>query len=133
MTELIEDIPRVDIFDAASWLDLGGVRESLELAGGGSRIVHSSNALEIGVEVLTSPGRGEVRIERGDALYVVLEGCGVLGVAGQDPLALVRGEAAIVRAGARHVLFGNPSVSLLIVSAPGSSAPTTPLALCRRP
>jgi mannose-6-phosphate isomerase-like protein (cupin superfamily) len=103
---------------AAVPLDLDRTRQRLESSGGGLEIVHVPPGLEIRVEVLCSPGPGEIRVETGDALYVVLDGSGILGVEDGAPLSLGRGEAAFVPAGARHVLFGNPQLSLLVVSAP---------------
>lgn len=121
-----------DALRAALPLDLRATRERLEQSGGGLDVVHSAAALEIRVEVLNSPGPGTVRGERGDLLYIVLDGNAVLGVEDGDPLALDCGEAVVIPAGARHVLFGNPRVSLLVVSAPGWF-PVAPLAACRRP
>jgi mannose-6-phosphate isomerase-like protein (cupin superfamily) len=61
---------------------------------------------------------GEVRLEECDLIYLALEGSGVLGVETDDVLALVPGEAIVVPAGTRHVLFGNPRLTLLTVGTP---------------
>ncbi len=116
----------------AASLDLPTTRARLEASGGGVQVVHSAAAFEIRVEVLNSPGPGAWRRERVDTLYVALDGNGILGVENVGPLTLALGEAAVVPAGARHVVFGNPRLSLLVVSAPGW-VPVAPLAACRRP
>jgi quercetin dioxygenase-like cupin family protein len=121
-----------DALHAAFPLDLGSARELLERSGGGTMILHGSPGLEVRVEVLDAPGPGELRVEPGDTLYTVLAGSGLLGVAHGDPLSLETGEAAVVPGGTRHVLFGNPGLSVLVVGAPVWSTPTAPLALCRR-
>jgi mannose-6-phosphate isomerase-like protein (cupin superfamily) len=117
---------------SATSLDLGAVRQLLETSGGGLQTVHVEAAFGIRVEVLNSPGPGTVRVERGDSLYVVLDGDGFLGHVDGDPIALTRGQAAVVPAGSRHVLFGNPRLSLLVVAAPGR-IPVGALGLCRSP
>jgi len=121
-----------DAHHAALPLDLGSARELLERSGGGVQTLHASPGLEVRLEVLDAPGPGELRVEPGDTLYAVLAGNGLLGVALGDPLSLTSGEAALVPAGTRHVLFGNPRLSVLVVTAPVWSAPVAPLALCRR-
>jgi hypothetical protein len=95
--------------------------------------VHSAPGLEIRIEVLNSPGPGEIRVAFGDTLYTTLAGSGVLGVAERNPLLLSRGEAALVPHGTKHVIFGNPDVSLLVIVTPAWSSPLNPLAPCRRP
>jgi mannose-6-phosphate isomerase-like protein (cupin superfamily) len=107
---------------AASVLDFAHAREKLDRSGGGMRIAYSSPNLEIRVEVFTSPGPGEVRLEECDLIYLALEGSGVLGVETDDVLALVPGEAIVVPAGTRHVLFGNLRLTLLTVATPGWTA-----------
>jgi mannose-6-phosphate isomerase-like protein (cupin superfamily) len=99
-----------------SVIDVRGTRERLERSGGGRQLAHVSKALEIGVEVFNSPGPGELRVEDRDVLYLVLDGSCVLGVEDGDPLPLVPGEAVVVPARARHVLFGNPRLSLVTVT-----------------
>jgi mannose-6-phosphate isomerase-like protein (cupin superfamily) len=120
-----------DALLAAIPLDLRAMRAELEASGGGIEASHIAAALEIRVEVLNSPGPGTMRTEWRDALYVVLDGSGLLGVVNSDPLSLTLGDAAVVPAGARHVIFGNPRLSLLVVLGPGWK-PVAPLALCRR-
>ena len=46
----------------------------------GTQVIRSASAFEVRVEVFASPGPGTMRVEPGDALYVVLDGNGVLGV-----------------------------------------------------
>ena len=60
-----------------------------------------------------------MRVEQRDALYVVLDGNGVIGVMDGGPVTLIRGEATVVPAGTRHFVFGNPRLSLLVVLANG--------------
>ena len=128
-----ESLPRLiaDALRAVVPLDLRATQKLLRASGGGVRIVHTSAALEIRVEVLVSPGPGTLRVKRRDALYLVLAGQGVLGMEGGDPLALATGEAAVVPERVKHVVFGNPRLELLVVSAPGWR-PVAPLATCRR-
>jgi mannose-6-phosphate isomerase-like protein (cupin superfamily) len=115
---------------AGSVIDVRGTRERLERSGGGRQLAHVSKVLEIGVEVFNSPGPGELRVEDRDVLYLVLDGSCVLGVEDGDPLPLVPGEAVVVPARARHVLFGNPRLSLLTVTT-RKCVPTSPLAASR--
>ncbi len=82
----------------------------------------TASALEIRVEVLTSPGTGTMRVVPRDVLYIALDGNGVLGVPESGPVTLTWGEAAVVPAGARHVVFGNPRLSLLVVLAHGGAS-----------
>jgi mannose-6-phosphate isomerase-like protein (cupin superfamily) len=104
---------------SASVIDLRGLRESLDRIAGGRKVAYTSPNLEIRVEVFASPGPGEVRVEETDVLYLALEGGGVLGIENDPLLSLVPGEATVVPAHTRHVLFGNPKLTLLVVSAPG--------------
>lgn len=114
LAELVADAVR-----AAVSLDVPATRDHLERSGGGLEVVHRAPAFEIRVEVFASPGPGTMRVEPRDALYVVLDGNGVLGVLEGGPLALTGGEAAVVPAGAKHFVFGNPRLSLLVVLAHG--------------
>ncbi len=115
----ITTIRESGLLHAAPPLDVGVVRERLERSGGGTQVIGTASAFEIRVEVLASPGPGTMRVEPRDALYVVLDGSGVLGVPESGPVTLTCGEAAVVPAGARHVVFGNPRLSLLVVLAQG--------------
>jgi mannose-6-phosphate isomerase-like protein (cupin superfamily) len=103
----------------ASVIDLRGMRESLDRAGGGRKIAYTSPSVELRVEVFASPGLGELRVEETDVVYLALEGAGVLGTENDDMLTLVPGEATVVPARTRHVLFGNPKLTLLVLSAAG--------------
>ena len=116
----------------AALIDLPVIRKRLEASGGGVDVAYTSAALEIRVEVLNSPGPGTLRAERGDVMCVALDGSGVLGVEDRGPITLEHGEATVVPVGVRHVLFGNPRLSLLVGCAPGWKGPTAPLALCRK-
>jgi mannose-6-phosphate isomerase-like protein (cupin superfamily) len=97
-------------------IDVRGTRESLERSGGERQVADASTALEICVEAFNSPGPGELRVENRDVLYIVLDGSGVSGVEDGNPLPLVPGEAVVVPARARHVIFGNPRLSPLTVT-----------------
>ena len=102
---------------AALALDVRAVRKRLERSGGGTQVISNAPPFEIRVEVLASPGPGTMRVEPRDALYVVLDGNGVLGVSEGGPVTLTCGEAAVVPAGTRHLVFGSPRLSLLVVLA----------------
>jgi mannose-6-phosphate isomerase-like protein (cupin superfamily) len=103
----------------ASVIDLRAARETLYRAGGGRKITYTTPNLELRIEVFASPGPGQLRVEEADVLYLALDGSGVLGIENHPQIALVPGEAAVVPARIRHVLFANPSLTLLVVSAPG--------------
>ena len=130
MREASIRLTEADALRAALPLDLRAIRERLEAEGGGVRIVHASAALELRIEVLVSPGPGTLRVERGDAVYLVLDGQGLLGSEEGEPLDLIAGEAVVVPAGVRHVLYADPRLSLLVTTAPGWR-PVAPLAVCR--
>jgi mannose-6-phosphate isomerase-like protein (cupin superfamily) len=103
----------------ASVIDLRSARENLERVGGGRKIAYSSPTVEVRVEVFASPGPGNLRVEDTDVVYLALEGSGVLGTEYNGMLTLVPGEATVVPARTKHVLFGNPKLTLLVVSTPG--------------
>jgi len=71
------------------------------LGPGGYEVVFDSPALELGVYVLIAPKADEQEPHDQDEIYVVLEGTGVLTVAGEE-MELHRGDAAFVAAGTEH-------------------------------
>lgn len=71
------------------------------LGPGGYEVFFDSPALELGVYVLIAPEPDEQEPHDQDEIYVVLEGSGVLTIAG-DEMELQRGDAAFVAAGTEH-------------------------------
>ena len=101
---------------AALPFDIDPVRERLEAAGGGYEIVHASPGLEIGVYVLVAPEPDHQQPHEDDEVYIVLEGRGVLEVEGKA-VALERGHAVFVPAGALHQFVGYEGLSVLVIFA----------------
>ena len=93
----------------AERLDVSAVKDRLLAAGGGYEIVHRSPGLELGVYVL-------VRLlpVEDDEVYVVLEGTGVLDVAGER-IELDAGHSAFVPAGVEHGFVGYEQLSVLVI------------------
>lgn len=113
--------PALPLADARALLaavpfDVGRVRERLEANRGGYEIVHASPGLEIGVYVLVAPEVGRQQPHEDDEVYVVLDGRGVLEVEG-NPVALERGQAVFVPAGARHGFTAYEQLSVLVIFA----------------
>jgi len=71
------------------------------LGPGDYEVFFDSLALELGVYVLIAPEPDEQEPHDQDEIYVVLEGTGVLTVAGEE-MELHRGDAAFVAAGTEH-------------------------------
>jgi len=95
-------------------IDVREVQRRLEAGGGGYEVVHESPGLELGVYVLVSPEPDRQQPHEEDEVYVVLEGSGVLEVAG-EALRLREGEAAFVPAGAEHRFTAYERLSLLVI------------------
>ncbi|MGZ4419670.1 MAG: cupin domain-containing protein [Gaiellaceae bacterium] len=93
--------------------DVEAVRKRLSEAGG-YEVVHSSPGLEIGVYVLVAPEPDRQQPHDDDEVYIVLEGRGVLDVAGQQ-VELREGHALFVPAGAEHRFSGYEELSLLVI------------------
>ena len=94
-----------------------GVRsvvEALRAAGGGYEIVHESAGTEIGVYVLVAPEADRQQPHADDEVYVVLEGTGVLDVAGER-IELDVGHSAFVPAGVEHRFAGYEQLSVLVI------------------
>jgi mannose-6-phosphate isomerase-like protein (cupin superfamily) len=94
--------------------DVDATQRSLLERGGGYEVVHSSPGLEIGVYVLVAPEPDRQQPHDEDEVYVVLEGSGVLEVAG-TATALTEGMALFVPAAAEHRFTAYEQLSLLVV------------------
>ena len=93
---------------------VAGAQRRLEAAGGGYEIVHESPGLEVGVYVLVAPEPDRQQPHEDDEVYVVLQGRGVLDVAG-EPVELDVGDAVFVPAHVEHRFTGYEGLSLLVV------------------
>jgi mannose-6-phosphate isomerase-like protein (cupin superfamily) len=102
-------------------LQVRRVKEELEAAGGGYRIVHQSSNLELGVYVLVAPEPDRQQPHDRDEVYVVLEGRGALEV-GAEVTTLREGQGAFVAAGADHRFTGYEGLSVLVIFAGASGA-----------
>jgi mannose-6-phosphate isomerase-like protein (cupin superfamily) len=98
----------------ADRLDLNGVRERLLAEGGGYEVVHESPGLELGVYVLVAPEADRQQPHEDDEVYVVLEGTGVLDVAGER-VELDVGHSTFVPAGVEHRFVGYEQLAVLVV------------------
>ena len=105
--------------------DVHGVAARLAAGNGGYEVVHSAPGIEIGVYVLVAPEPDRQQPHDDDEVYVVLEGGGVLDVAGR-PLPLEQGQAVFVAAGDEHRFSAYEGLSLLVVFTP-PAAEATPL------
>ena len=95
-------------------IDVNAAKQRLLSAGGGYEIVHESPGLELGVYVLVAPEPDRQQPHADDEVYVVLEGSGVLEVAGeQQPLA--EGQAAFVPARVEHRFSAYEQLSVLVI------------------
>ena len=94
--------------------EIAAVKQRLREAGGGYEIVHESAGLELGVYVLVAPEPDRQQPHEDDELYVVLEGTGVLQVAGED-VPVREGTAVFVEAGAEHRFTAYEHLSVLVL------------------
>jgi mannose-6-phosphate isomerase-like protein (cupin superfamily) len=94
--------------------DIEAAKRRLAESGGGYEVVHQSAGLEIGVYVLVAPEPDRQQPHEDDEVYVVLEGSGVLDVAG-TPVELREGHAVFVSAGAEHRFSGYEQLSVLVI------------------
>ena len=97
------------------------VQQRLAAANGGYEVVHESPGMEIGVYVLVAPEPDRQQPHADDEVYVVLEGSGVLEVAGEQ-VELREGHAVFVPAGAEHRFVGYENLSVLVIFARRSPA-----------
>jgi mannose-6-phosphate isomerase-like protein (cupin superfamily) len=84
------------------------------LGPGGYEVVFDSPALELGVYVLVAPEPDGQEPHDQDEIYVVLEGTGVLTVAGEE-MELHRGDAAFVPAETEHRFSAYQRLILLVL------------------
>lgn len=94
--------------------DIEAVRRRLVEAGGGYGIVHESPGLELGVYVLVAPEPDRQQPHEDDEVYIVLEGSGVLDVAGER-VELREGHAVFVPAGAEHRFSAYEHLIVLVI------------------
>ena len=96
--------------------DVQDAKRRLEAGNGGYEIVHSSPGLEIGVYALVAPEPDRQQPHDYDEVYVVLEGTGVLNVAG-DSIPVAPGQAIFVPAHAEHQFTAYEGLSVLVIFA----------------
>jgi mannose-6-phosphate isomerase-like protein (cupin superfamily) len=84
------------------------------LAPGGYEVFFDSPSLELGAYVLVAPEPDEQEPHDQDEVYVVLEGTGVLTVAGEE-MELRRGDVAFVAAGTEHRFGAYQRLTLLVL------------------
>jgi mannose-6-phosphate isomerase-like protein (cupin superfamily) len=94
--------------------EVKSVARKLREAGGGYEIVHESPGLEVGVYVLVAPEPDRQQPHADDEVYVVLDGSGVLEVAGTD-VRMEEGAAVFVEAGAEHRFTAYEQLSTLVI------------------
>jgi mannose-6-phosphate isomerase-like protein (cupin superfamily) len=97
-------------------LDVSGAKDRLVAAGGGYEVIHESPGLEVGVYVLVAPEPDRQQPHEDDEVYVVLEGSGVLEVAG-DSVRLDEGHSAFVPAHVEHRFTAYEQLSVLVIFA----------------
>jgi mannose-6-phosphate isomerase-like protein (cupin superfamily) len=90
------------------------VVERLRAAGGGYEIVHESLGVELGAYVLVAPEPDRQQPHEDDEVYVVLEGSGVLEVAGES-VPVKEGDAVFVEAGAEHRFTAYEQLAVLVI------------------
>jgi mannose-6-phosphate isomerase-like protein (cupin superfamily) len=99
---------------AAHPFDIAAVKDRLAAGSGGYEIVHWSPGLELAVYVLVAPEPDKQQPHDDDEVYVVLEGSGILEVAGEQ-VELREGHAVFVPAGAEHRFVGYERLSVLVI------------------
>jgi mannose-6-phosphate isomerase-like protein (cupin superfamily) len=100
--------------------DIRSAQRRLAAANGGYELVHESPGLELGVYVLVAPEPDRQQPHEDDEVYLVLEGSGVLELAG-EPIQLEEGDATFVAAGVEHRFSGYEQLSLLVIFARGGT------------
>jgi mannose-6-phosphate isomerase-like protein (cupin superfamily) len=98
----------------ADAFDIKGAVARLCDANGGYEIVHDSAWLQIGVYALFAPEPDHERANCSNALYVALEGRGVLDVEG-EPIELPEGHAAFIPARANYRFSAYEQLSVLVI------------------
>lgn len=94
--------------------DIAGPKARLCAADGGCEIVHESTRFQMCVYALVSPEPDHTRINGNDALYIALDGSGVLDVDGGQ-LELREGQAAFVPAGVDHHFSAYEHLTVLTI------------------
>jgi len=102
----------------ADAFDIDAVTAHVCDAGGGYEIVYDSAWLQIGVYALFAPEPDHQRTNSSNALYVVVEGRGLLAVEGEQ-LELCEGHAAFVPAGANYRFNAYEQLSVVVISEKG--------------
>ena len=95
-------------------LDVRAAQRRLLESGGGYEIIHESSGLELGVYVLVAPEPDRQQPHDDDEVYVVLEGSGVLEVAG-NRLELDEGHYAFVPAHVEHRFAAYEQLAVLVI------------------
>jgi mannose-6-phosphate isomerase-like protein (cupin superfamily) len=95
-------------------LDVRAAQRRLLESGGGYEIIHESPGLELGVYVLVAPEPDRQQPHDDDEVYVVLEGSGVLEVAG-NRLELDEGHYAFVPAHVEHRFVAYEQLAVLVI------------------
>jgi len=98
--------------------DIEAVTAHLCDAGGGYEIVYDSAWLQIGVYALFAPEPDHQRTNYNNALYIVVEGRGLLDVEGEQ-IELRERHAAFVPAGANYRFSAYEQLSVVLVSQKG--------------
>jgi len=106
--------PQSHLLDRPHAFDVTEAQARLCAADGGYELVHESTRLEICVYTLIAPEPDYQRINKGDELYIVLEGRGALDVGGEQ-LELREGRAAFVPAGANHCFSAYEHLTVLAI------------------
>jgi mannose-6-phosphate isomerase-like protein (cupin superfamily) len=117
MTALAQEL-RGQASRLADAFDIEGVTAHVCDAGGGYEIVYDSAWLQVGVYALFAPEPDHQRTNCNNALYVVVEGRGLLDVEGEQ-IELSEGHAAFVPAGANYCFSAYEQLSVVVISEKG--------------
>ena len=98
--------------------DIEAINAHVCEAGGGYEIVYDSAWLQIGVYALFAPEPDHQGTNDNNALYVVVEGRGLLDVEGEQ-IELREGHAAFVPAGANYRFSAYEQLSVVVISQKG--------------
>jgi mannose-6-phosphate isomerase-like protein (cupin superfamily) len=94
--------------------DVRGAADRLRSGGGGYEVLHESEGMELGVYVLVAPEADRQQPHADDEVYVVLDGTGVLEVAGES-VPVQAGAAVFVEAGAEHRFTAYEQLAVLVI------------------
>jgi len=103
-----------EVLDRPPAFDITEAKARLCPADGGYELVHESTRLKICVYTLIAPEPDHKRFNKGDELYIVLEGRGALDVGGEQ-LELCEGGAAFVPGGAHHCFTAYEHLTVLAI------------------